>query len=132
MQQGECGKRTHRYGRFSMAEGRGKKAFWVSKFPLLRLEKYVIKNYNEIKSKRNKAIQKTLRALDGCNVLYKACSGIFSPSLTTCSSPIHFCAQSTCHSTVLTSSKAVLKNILYLLSPSRSSSSYLRTTWCLW
>jgi len=58
VQQGECGKRTHRYGRFSVAEFTGRKLFWSLNFPLLRLEKYVIKNYNEIKSKRNKTIQK--------------------------------------------------------------------------
>jgi len=121
----------HRYGRFSVAEGRGKKAFSVSKISVAQIRKICNKNCNEIKSKRNKAIQKRLRALYGCSVLYKTCSGIFSPSLTTCS-PKHFCTQSTCHSTVLTSFKAVLKNILYLLSPSRSCSSNLRTTWCLW
>lgn len=58
MQQGECGKRTHRYGRFSVAEGRGKKTFSVSKISVAQIRKICTKNYNEIKSKRNKAIQK--------------------------------------------------------------------------
>lgn len=70
MQQGECGKRTDRYGMFSVVVGRGKKAFSGSKISVVQIRKVCKKNYNEIKSKRNKAIQKRLRALDGCNVLW--------------------------------------------------------------
>jgi len=39
VQQGECGKRRHRYGRFSVKEGRRKKAFSVSKISVVQIRK---------------------------------------------------------------------------------------------
>jgi hypothetical protein len=39
VQKGECGKRTHRYGRFSGVEGRGKKAFSGPKISVAQIRK---------------------------------------------------------------------------------------------
>jgi hypothetical protein len=58
VQQGECAKRTHRYGRFLVAEGRGEKAFSGSKISVGQIRKIYNKKDNEIKSKLSMTTQK--------------------------------------------------------------------------
>jgi hypothetical protein len=49
VQQGECAKRTHRYGMFSVVEGRGKKAFSGSKISVVQIRKVCKKTTMKLK-----------------------------------------------------------------------------------